>query len=73
MTAGALAEVAGHGLHLALFGAGLVTVAALLWTTWGSRGGRNARRQRARVRALRAAARAGTLGAPGADPLRRDG
>jgi hypothetical protein len=31
----ALAQVAGHGLHLALFGAGLVAVAALLWAGRG--------------------------------------
>jgi hypothetical protein len=30
-----LAEVAGHALHLALFGAGLVAVAALLWAGRG--------------------------------------
>ena len=35
VSAGALAEVAGHGLHLALFGAGLVAVVALLWAGRG--------------------------------------
>jgi hypothetical protein len=30
-----LAEVAGHGLHVALFVAGLVAVAALLWAGRG--------------------------------------
>jgi hypothetical protein len=35
MNAAALAEVAGHGLHLALFGAGLVAVVALLWAGRG--------------------------------------
>ena len=31
----AVAEIAGHGLHLALFGAGLVAVVALLWAGRG--------------------------------------
>ena len=35
VSAVALAQVAGHGLHLVLFGAGLVAVGALLW---GGRG-----------------------------------
>jgi hypothetical protein len=35
MGAVALAQVAGHGLHLALFGAGLVAVVALLWAGRG--------------------------------------
>jgi hypothetical protein len=35
MRAIALAEVVGHGLHLALFGAGLVVVGALLWAGRG--------------------------------------
>ena len=30
-----LAEIAGHALHLALFGAGLVAVVALLWAGRG--------------------------------------
>jgi hypothetical protein len=64
MSAAALAEVAGHGLHMALFGAGLVVLAALLWTTRRP-GRRPSRRERARLRALRAAARRGELGAPG--------
>jgi hypothetical protein len=65
----ALTEVAGHGLHMALFGAGLVAVAALLAT----RGGRRSRRERARLRELRTAARGGRLGAPGvAAQMRND-
>ena len=35
VSAAALAEVAGHGLHFALFAAGLVTVTALLWAGRG--------------------------------------
>ena len=35
MSAVTLAEVAGHGPHLALFGAGLVAVVALLWAGRG--------------------------------------
>jgi hypothetical protein len=35
VNAAALGEVAGHGLHLALFGAGLVAVVALLWAGRG--------------------------------------
>ena len=35
MSAVSLAEVAGHGLHFALFGAGLVAVVALLWAGRG--------------------------------------
>jgi hypothetical protein len=31
--AATLAEVAGHGLHVALFAAGLVSVAVLLWVS----------------------------------------
>ena len=34
-SAATLAEIAGHGLHLALFGAGLVAVVALLWAGRG--------------------------------------
>jgi hypothetical protein len=66
VSAAALAEVAGHGLHVALFGAGLVTVAVLLWVSRGSGRGRRSRRERARLRALRAAAREGSLGVPAA-------
>jgi cbb3-type cytochrome oxidase subunit 3 len=59
VSSSAVAEAAGHGVHLVLFGAGLVAVAVLLWV---ARPRRRGRRERARVRALRAAARAGTVG-----------
>jgi hypothetical protein len=65
MRSAALAEVAVHGLHLALFGAGLVGVAVLLWVSRPRRAGRGSGRERARVEALRAAVRDGTLAGPG--------
>lgn len=64
-----LLEVAGHSLHMALFGAGLVVVAALLWASRpGSLRRRGRRGEQARVRALRESARAGTLGSAPSDP-----
>jgi len=60
----AVADMAGHGLHLALFGTGLVVVAVLLWLS-RPRGRGRGRDERARIRALRASARAGTLSAAG--------
>jgi hypothetical protein len=65
MRSAALAEVAVHGLHLALFGAGLVGVAVLLWVSRPRRAGRRPGHEGARVEALRAAVREGTLTAPG--------
>ena len=62
VSSSAVAEAAGHGVHLVLFGAGLVAVAVLLWV---GRPRRGARDERARVRALRASVRAGALGTPG--------
>jgi hypothetical protein len=72
VSATALAEVAAHGLHLALFGAGLVTVAALLASTWGPRSRRRSHAERARLKALRDAARAGRLGSGPAADMRND-
>jgi hypothetical protein len=65
MRSATLAEVAAHGLHLALFGAGLVGVAVLLWVSRPRGAGRRSGRERARVEALRAAVRDGTLAAAG--------
>jgi hypothetical protein len=72
VNAAALAEVAGHGLHLALFGAGLVSVAVLLWVSRPRGPGRRSDHERARVEALRASARAGTIGGPEQDSPRLD-
>ena len=72
MSAVALAEVAGHGLHMALFGAGLVTVAAWLVATRSPRSRRGSREERVRLRALRAAARRGQLGTRGSAPGTRN-
>jgi hypothetical protein len=64
MRSAALAEVAVHGLHLVLFGAGLVGVAVLLWVSRPRRPGPRPDDEGARVDALRAAVRAGTLDGP---------
>ena len=61
----ALAEVAVHGLHLALFGAGLVGVAVLLWVSRPRGAGRGSGHEQGSVEALRAAVREGRLAGPG--------
>jgi hypothetical protein len=64
MRSAALAEVVVHGLHLALFGAGVIGLGVLLWVSRPRRPRpprRGAGHERARVEALRAAARAGVL------------
>jgi hypothetical protein len=65
MRSAAVAEVVVHGLHLALFAAGLVGVGVLLWISRPRRTARTPEHEQARVEALRAAARAGTLADPG--------
>ena len=72
MSSAALAEVAVHGVHLALFGAGLVGVGLLLWVSRPRRPAQMSDHERARIDALRTAARAGSLAGPGPDSPRPD-
>jgi hypothetical protein len=63
----ALAEVAVHGIHLALLGAGAAGLAVLLWVSRPRRPQARSEHERARLDSLRAAARAGRLGGSDAE------
>jgi hypothetical protein len=66
----ALAEVAVHGIHLALLGVGVAGLAVLLWVSRPRRPQPRSEHERARLDSLRAGARTGGLGRPDAESPR---